>query len=440
MVIKLVSINRYLLNIGVVITDRLAMMIFQLWLSSYLVDRLGIDGFGLWSLVFNSLSIIGAVCILSLDAIVVKDVVNHKDMANKYINNAFFIQLVGFLVLVLIATFLYKDDSVLVCMSAASILVGNFFIILTRPITWIYSAEVDSKYRSVSVLFSFGLFLLIYLLGSKNISDYAVCVYGLFYFVQFLIMYTVYLFFYKKKLFHFRFNLLVSSFSKSYVRIGSALIISTLSVMIFTQSDVLMIAYFIDNQAVGQYSAGVKISTSIFMLAGILANTFYPKFLVLPERIRVVFLSFSLRLLLIATVIGSAIIYFLSNSIISIIYHHDDVIINVLKMHIWCSLFIFTGAFTSKYLYVKNFYKIEVIKTLVAAIINVALNILFIPFFGVLGAVYSSFVSFFMANFILFYFFSSTKIVFAVHLSSFFGLLDIKKMKREIGVLRCYFR
>lgn len=64
---------------------------------------------------------------------------------------------------------------------------------------------------------------------------------------------------------------------KIYFSLGMKLIISTVSVSLFAQCDVLLLEHLVGTNETGAFSAALRISAIWFMCAGIIGNAFSQK-------------------------------------------------------------------------------------------------------------------------------------------------------------------
>lgn len=430
--------KKYLLNIGVVLFDRIAMLAFQIWMASYYVQTLGISNYGQWAYTLNIITIIISIFILGIDVIIIKDIVNDKNKTGEYLYSGIIIQLIGFILVVVIALIIMDNSESIIKYAMASILIANLFIILSKPFYWNYSALIESKYRTTSIIVSFLIFIpviVVYLNIIEN-KEYVLFVYAIYYVIQFIVSWFIYKYLFKSS-YIFSIN---NEKCKEYSKVGVSLILSTLSVMLFTQTDVLMIKYFIGNVATGEFSAATRLSTSIFILAGILANTFYPKIIKLNNNDKLKFIKIAITTVTLFSIVGSLITTLISPYLTTSLYGENNNISLVLSLHIWCSLFIFSGAFTSRYLYANELYKVEIVKTVLAAIVNIGLNLYTIPTFGVIGAVWSSFIAYMIANYFSLYIFKESRILFNIQTKSYFLMLNPTKYIKELKDIKCLFQ
>ena len=73
----------------------------------------------------------------------------------------------------------------------------------------------------------------------------------------------------------------------------------------------------------------------------------------------------------------------------------------VLMVHTWASIFVFLGVASGKWYIIENLQRFNLINTIVGAILNVVLNLVFIPNFGVIGAAYTTLISYGVAAYLM---------------------------------------
>ena len=93
-------------------------------------------------------------------------------------------------------------------------------------------------------------------------------------------------------------------------------------------------------------------------------------------------------------------ISFLANDIIRLLFgvqYYDAA--SVLKIYIWAEVFVFLGVASSQYLIAENYTRILFSRTFIGAIVNVTLNIILIPKYGINGAAFATLISYFISVF-----------------------------------------
>ena len=173
------------------------------------------------------------------------------------------------------------------------------------------------------------------------------------------------------------------------------LIISTVSVSLFTQCDVILLEYFSGAEETGAFSAALRLSAIWFMLGGLIANAFFPKIVELEK------ISQTASFIFIKWISG-----------------------------IVCAMSIFS----------KEYINFEVQKTLLAALLNIALNLIVIPKYGAIGAAIVSLFSYFVANLLFFACTKKTRGIFYVQAESFKYVFLPWLLIKDYGKVKCQFR
>jgi O-antigen/teichoic acid export membrane protein len=101
----------------------------------------------------------------------------------------------------------------------------------------------------------------------------------------------------------------------------------------------------------------------------------------------------------------------------------------VLSIHIWAGVFVFLGVASSNYLIAENLTKITFYRTLAGVTVNIFLNLILVPFYGIMGAAFATLVSQFVSAFFSNLFFKKSRIIFIMFLKSLNLFILFKKIK-----------
>jgi O-antigen/teichoic acid export membrane protein len=71
----------------------------------------------------------------------------------------------------------------------------------------------------------------------------------------------------------------------------------------------------------------------------------------------------------------------------------------VLTIHIWAGIAVFLGVASSQFLIAENLTKLSFYRTLIGMIVNIILNLILIPVYGIIGAAVATLVSYTVATF-----------------------------------------
>ncbi|RYG09356.1 MAG: flippase, partial [Chitinophagaceae bacterium] len=73
----------------------------------------------------------------------------------------------------------------------------------------------------------------------------------------------------------------------------------------------------------------------------------------------------------------------------------------VLSVHVWAGIFVFLGSASGQFLIAEGFTGLSLLRTAMGAVVNIVLNILWIPKFGIIGAAYATLIAYFTATFLI---------------------------------------
>lgn len=213
--------------------------------------------------------------------------------------------------------------------------------------------------------------------------------------------------------------------------------ISFVAFLIYTQIDKIMINYYLGEKEVGIYTVGVQLSSilSIFIIP--IQNSIFPKMLELyKENYKkyfnfyfytnlVVTQSYLLLILISIVVLKSTFFYVYSKEYTSAITVYCILTFSVLIKA--------NAIFQMNHMVIKNIVNKSFYKTITGLIINVMLNLIFIPKYGISGAAIATSLTHFITAFCMDFFIREYKEHFFIQLKSFniFYFFVIYKSRRK---------
>ena len=192
--------------------------------------------------------------------------------------------------------------------------------------------------------------------------------------------------------------------------------------MVYMRLDMVMLEMMRGSFAVGVYSAATRISEVWYFIPMAIVSSVSPSIMrvkndpaLLNSRLRKLFSLMTL----IACVIGS-IVALSSHFIIRILYSNSySGAAPVLAVHVWASVFVFLGVAQSPWDLTKNLTKLALYRTVMGAIINVAMNLYLIPRYSALGAAIATVVSYSISGVFANIFSAQTRPIFYMQMRSF---------------------
>lgn len=222
-------------------------------------------------------------------------------------------------------------------------------------------------------------------------------------------------------------------------------IISGLIFPIYLNIDMVMIKYFMDDYSVGIYSVAMKIITQVSFFGTVFSALLFPVIIKIklhqPERYRCAVLS-SVSLVLMISVLGVLFSILISKHLIPLLfgaeYTPSIAVFNILSM-VW--LFLWPASIFTRLLVIENATKVEMVKTFMAALANIALNLLLIPKYGLEGAAIASITAYFISDLLMYGLFKQTRWFFNTWWKSFLMIFlfwrivkSIKRLEHDINV------
>jgi O-antigen/teichoic acid export membrane protein len=196
--------------------------------------------------------------------------------------------------------------------------------------------------------------------------------------------------------------------------------------------DQVMLGAMLGEEAVGQYSVAVRISTVWYFIPSILATSLFPAILnarkqsaeLYKKRLQSYFdLNAGLAYLIVIPLSIAApwVILLLFGEV----YKPAG---PILAIHAWSALFVFLGGAREQYLVAEKFFKFSMKCTAVGAIVNLVLNFFLIPSYGCNGAAVATFISQAVSAFLSSFFIVNLRTVGLMQVRAFLIPLKILKL------------
>lgn len=192
--------------------------------------------------------------------------------------------------------------------------------------------------------------------------------------------------------------------AKSLLTDGWPLIISSAAWIVYTRIDQIMIGEMLNDQAVGYYSVAIKISDIATFVSTTIALSIIPTIIPLRKTNTALYhhryqMTYDVVVgLMLLTAICTT---FLSGLFINLLFGEPYAdAASVLSIHIWSAIFIAMATVSGQYLINEGLQKITMRRHVAGVLINIPLNYLVIPVYGIEGAAFASLVSLAFSNYI----------------------------------------
>ena len=376
-----------------------------------ITNYLGPANFGLYSYALSFAGIFTALSALGLESIMVRELVKEPEKHNLLMGTGFILKLAGgviSLTLLAIAIFFTPNDQ------TTNILI---FIIAATPIfqslnvvDFYFRSKVSAKNSVIVQSSSFFLvsvikLILIYL-------KYPLLYFVIFTVAEYLFMAIGFMLMYKYKglkISSWKFD---SSLGKVLLKDSWPLIISGIVITIYMKIDQVMIKQMLGEVQVGYYASAVRLCEAWYFLPVVVTSSLFPAIITAKNNSNLLYQSRLQKLYDLLAWIAIAIALpttFLSKFIIQLLYKPEFLpAAPVLTIYIWAGVGTFLGIASSQYLITENLTKIAFYRTTIGMIINIILNFILIPIYGITGSAIATLISYFFATFSL-YFNSETR-------------------------------
>jgi polysaccharide transporter, PST family len=193
---------------------------------------------------------------------------------------------------------------------------------------------------------------------------------------------------------------------RALTREGLPLALSAMVVILYMRIDQVMLGEMLDDEAVGMYTAAMRISEIFYFIPNVLVMSIAPVLVRAREsgesiylaRVEQMFSSIAIAAILIAIPMSM-----LARPLIALILGPDFIsAAPVLQVHIWALLFVALGIASAQYLLLEGQNNISLQRTTIGAVVNVGLNLLWIPRYGIVGAAWASLIAYGVAACFLF--------------------------------------
>jgi PST family polysaccharide transporter len=209
------------------------------------------------------------------------------------------------------------------------------------------------------------------------------------------------------------------------LRASWPLLLAGVAISVYMRIDQVMLPRLLHTnalQAVGNYSAAVKLSEVWYFIPMSLVTVLFPKIVQSKQAGSSIYLERLKKLFSLMTAIALVVavpMTFLSNYVVTVIYgNRFSGAGAVLAIHIWTTLFVFWGVVGEAWFVNEGLTRLSLYRTLSAAGLNVGLNFVLIPSFGALGAAVATLIAQAFAAWILNIIDARTRPLFFLQLQS----------------------
>jgi len=413
--------RKYLANTSWMMGEKSIRLGINLIIGIIIARYLGPRDYGLLAYAISFVSIFGVMSSLGFQDVLIRELIKEGDKREELLGTTFLLRLAGACLLLLtvaiISLMVFPDKS---SITMVMIVASSHIFLSFNVIESFFESKVKARISSRS--------LLIALLGSSvfkiilvMISATVVC-FAFSMLVESMILSICLVAFYHadgNSVLDWKFlrGRAISLLSDSW-----PLAVAWLFAMAYTRVDQIMIKYLLGNQELGYYAVAVSMTEAWTVLPAVITASFFPAIIYAKRRGESLY-KFRMQrlftLLVWISIFISVPISLFSKPII--FYLFGDSYSNsseVLAVLIWSSVPIFIGIVNGKWIVAENLQRIWLIINPIGMFLNVALNLIFIPKYGNIGAAYTTVLTQIVIAHIVFIFWNRTIDLYRFHHAS----------------------
>lgn len=426
--------NRVLKNATWIIGCKIIQSLLGIIITMLSARYLGPANYGLINYAASVVSFVAPIMQLGLNSILVQEIVTKSEQEGEILGTALLMSFISSFfcilgVIAFVSIVNYNEPTTIIVCALYSVLL--IFQALEMMQYW-FQAKLKSKYTSIVMLIAYvamsvyKIVLLatgsdIYWFALSNALDYMIIAFSL------LVIY--------KKIGNQKLSFSWKQAKKLFAK-SKHYIISTLMITIFVQADRIMIKLMIGDEAVGYYSAAHACATmTAFVFYAILDSARPTIFSSKQVDIKTFEKNIS-RLYCVIIYLSLAqciIISCFAPIIIRILYGVEYLAsVPALRVAVWFTMFSFLGSVRNIWILAENKQNVLWFLNFIGVIVNIILNFILIPVWGIVGAAFASFLTEFCINVIIPMLMPSLRKSFVLLLKGLNPCLIIEIMKKII--------
>ena len=411
------KVRKYLHNSAWMLLEQTLRMFSGVFIGIYMARYLGPEQFGILSYILAISAFFITIARMGMDSVLVRELTTQPESKEKLLGTAFWMMMTASLICYLILLTLTAATNEILEIKILTIIIGTSILFTPGLLfDYLYQSEIRAKRSTYAKTFALIItsllkLLLIYqksdLLWFGIVSVLEQAVLATFLLVSFITTH--------------RFNF-TNKFSASYAKVlfSSAwpIILASLAVLIYMRIDQIMIREMLGLEEVGLYSAAGKLLSAWIVVPYTVSISLLPAIVKLKQdspkeyekRLTQIFSAtiwLCIIVSLFVTIFGEYLIVLTFGE-----SYRESVAVATLLM--WSSVFISIGSISGRYFTVEKMERKIAFRTVFSAIVNVILNFILIPLYGIKGAALATLITNFVSNYFLDWFDSDLKILLKI--------------------------
>lgn len=395
--------TRVVKNVSWILICRIVQAALSFIISMMTARYLGPSNYGLINYAASIVAFVTPVMKLGLDSVLVLEFINNPEKDGETVGTALVINIIasvlcmGGVVAFCIIVNRGELETVIVCALYSLILLAQSI----EMIVYWFQSKLLSKYSSLVSLVTYiivSIYKIYLLVSEKSVYWFAISN-VLDYLLIGIILHMLFRHISKQRL----------SFSASRARNmfakGKYYIISGLMITIFSQTDRVMLKIMINDEAVGYYSAAVSCAGITSFVFSALIESMRPVIFEAKKKAQEVYelhVKQLYTIIIYGALAQSVFVVFFAKDIIGLIYGPSyAAAVTGLRIVVWYTTFSYYGGAKDIWILAEGKQKYLVSLNFAGALMNVILNLLFIPRWEIAGAAMASLITQIFTNIVM---------------------------------------
>mgnify|MGYP000231921955 CR=1 FL=1 len=388
--------NKFFKIFSSIVIIKISIMI-SIFLSNLLLARyLKTSEFGIYNYILVIINIFSPILDLGISQIMIRELNNKSTFKNEIMTSSFIIRGVGsFLSIFIFYILLIKYDFKEIDKKYLLIIIPILILRFTEIFRYVFEGMGKFIYSYIPQLISSIFSLIFIIFWTKLNKDFFWFIWlklieegimALLYLKLFLLTEKKY----KINLNRNRINFMIKD--------AIPLLFSGIAMILYLKVDQLMIGKMLGIEKIAFYSVGVRIAEMWYFIPTIIASIYYPKLIRLFHEKKENYFTIKKELYFIEiflSIFFAVVITLFSSELIRLFYGEKYIeSYKILNVYVWAGVPFSLLSATSKVLILNKKMKEIFYRSIITGILNIILNYFFIKKFGVIGAAYSTFISY----------------------------------------------
>lgn len=414
---------RYLKNTSWLMGERILRIFVALFIGVWVARYLGTENFGILSSAQAFVGIFAALSSLGLNNILVRNLVKSSDNQELLLGTSFWLQMFGSMILMLcLIVSIYLNDNEPITNKIIIILGLLTFLNSFGVIASYFQSIVKSKLIVIPSVIGLAVSSVLKVILILNEAPLIYFVYVLVFDVTFLTAGQLFNYFKSgESVLGWKFS---RKTAKDLLMDSWPLILSGIIISIYMKIDQVMIQEMLTNDLAGQYAAAVKLSVAWYFVPSVICSSLFPAIVNAKMKSIKLYKTRLQRLYSLMVILALSVVIptmYFSNWLVEITFGSEYYLTaEVLSIHVLAGVFVFLGVANGKWFINENLQRYSIICLGSGMVVNIVMNLILIPKYGILGAAYATLISHFISTLVSPLLFKKTRPSFFMMIRSLF--------------------